>query len=626
MDIKELKSLLDSYDKAYYDKDDPIISDEEYNYIKKQYLDLINNIEYDYVPGNALFNQVNHIYPIKSLYKYEISDQEKIRENIERLFPVVIQPKLDGLTLVKYTNSQEEKLKNDLYKFIILTRGNGLVGEDITANCVNIKGLGDINNISKYPVRMEGLMFHDDFDRINKNREKNGLQLLKNCRNGAAGLLRNLDSDKIDGITVIAYNLINSKLSQTEQISLLNKLGYKTIDCYEPKTVDDALDYINNYDRDSLDYDIDGLVVKSNKRDSLSIYGQTEHHPKDAFAIKFKSKGAWAILKDVLWTVGKEKVVPNAVFDEIYIDGSTISHATLNNIDYIKALDLHIGSKIYVIKSHDVIPSVVKSELGSKSIEIKEPIYCPVCNSLLEKRNNQLYCSNDNCKGRLVSKISLLASREAFNIEGLNTKTIDKILSYYNTITKVSTILLLNKESLLKIDGIAEKSAQKLYFNILKSRTISLDRFIYGSCIPLVGLKTARDIAEYYCNIDNFLDSYREGFKDINNIKDIGPEIKKSLILNFNNILDLLSFVQVIPMEKKSNKQELNKTVVITGTLSKTRKEIKDLLLEKGYNVTNSVSSNTDYLLIGSNPGDTKYNKAKKLNIKIIKEENLSEL
>lgn len=646
----EFKALLSLYDDAYYNNDDSLISDCEYDNLKEEYIKLYG--EYNYVPGNASnkFEKYEHSTYVSSLGKKQITDKEGIKKELERLWPVVIQEKADGLTLVTYPDGKQ------------VTRGNGRIGEIVTKNVEKVEGLG--TPFSAYPVRSEIVMLHSEFERINKERIKNNLKPYENCRNAAAGMIRNLDSSKVEGLKVLSYNLLfddevddgeeNENASAQTQINYLKLNNWNTVNSYEPKDIDDAINYIENYDRTKLDYDIDGLVIKHNGNKKFGI---TEHHPLNAIAIKFVPEGQWTTIENIEWSVGRTgKVTPIANLTPINIMKSTIKKATLHNYGIMQVLDLtkickegnKFMSEVYVIKANDVIPAITKVKHlkndKTKIIPINKPTKCPCCQSDLVEENDQLYCKNDSCESKIINRLIHLSQRDAFNIENLGEETCEKLVNKYKmilnqTLSQImnseeimqeddedyedeyelvcnelknihpSFIYKLTKKDILSIDGFADKSATKLYENIQASLNITFDKFLFGCGIPLVGKKTARDIAEFYYSkdkteLENFVDDYYTGFKRLIKAKGIGTETVLSLtekyetyIIPFGNYFNIKDY---IPKKKAVNQL----TFVITGEFDIPRTEIKDKIEKAGHKVTGSVSSKTNYVLVGENPGE----------------------
>ena len=657
MNKNELEEFLKYHDHLYYDLDSPEISDIEYNKYKDEYVEKYG--EYNYVPGNVSnkFEKYEHSTYVSSLDKKQITDTEGIKKELERLWPVIIQPKMDGLTIVTYPSGTH------------VTRGNGHIGEVVTNNVNKAEGLG--KPFSAYPVRSELVMLHSYFDKINKERIEQGLKPYENCRNAAAGMIRNLDDSKIEGLKIFAYNVLfeedkddyeedseeeqeESNPSAQTQIDYLKLNNWNTVDSYEPKDIDDAINYINNYDRTILDYDIDGLVIKHNGNKK---FGQTEHHPLNAIAIKFKPEGDWTKINDIQWTVGRTgKVTPIAILEPINVMGSTITKATLHNPKIMEILDLsslyfkgkgeESLTEAYVIKANDVIPRILEikhpklseNNLYLKKIEI--PCECPICKSKLRKENDQLYCDNDNCSSKIINRLIHLSQRDAFNIESLGEETAIKLIDLWKDIlTKTknseeiqnemdnihpSFIYRLTKEQLLNMEGFKDKSVNKLYSEIQKSKEITFDKFLYGCGIPLVGKKVARDIAEFYYDpnsdlseLEYFVSDYYEGFEKLIKVNGIGKSIIDSIvkyydsyIVPFGNYIKILDY---IPKKKSTNQLKF----VITGSFDISREEIKEIIENSGHKIVSSISSKTDYVLVGKDPG-TKAIQAKEKNISII--------
>lgn len=680
MKKEDLKALLNTYDNAYYNNDTSLITDYEYDALKQEYVDKYG--EYDYVPGEASKDSVkfNHTSNISSLDKVQITDEDKLRSHIERLWPVTIQKKFDGLTLVSYPQDELMYISDD---FIHVTRGNGTVGEIVTENARKIEGIGMTGIFIKLPVRSEVLMPHSEFNRINKERLEQGLEPFENCRNAAAGMLRQKDPSKVQGLRAFAYNLIleGSKLnsSATEQLEILEDMGWNIDKGYTPDTIEEAIEYINNFDRSELDYDIDGLVIKHN---GDKVFGETSHHPLNAVAVKFAPEGAWTTLKEIEWSVGRTgKVVPTAIFEPVNILGSTVTRATLHNIGVIKALGLdHIIrkgkhgdnlTKVFVIKANDVIPAIIEVEQPSITIDnlymdkILEPTSCPDCNHSLRKEKYQLFCDNESCSSKILNRLIHLAGRDYFNIEDLGEETAIKLIACYkNKLLKILTqiensyevmteedfceeldsalsdekinvyklehlhpsfIYELSLNDIKSLKGFADKSAINLYSEIQKSKTIDFDKFLAGCGIPLVGRRAAKEIAEFYYNdktseIEAFANDYENGFAKLIKLKGIGKETVASLNKYYESYIVPFGeygfdIKDVIPKKKATNQL----SIVVTGEFEIPRKEIKEIIENAGHKMSSSVTSKTNYLLAA--PGEettSKYKKAKEIGTIII--------
>ena len=517
MNQQEFLNLLKKYEEAYY-SGEPLVSDEEYDVLKEQYVSQYG--EYDFVPseGDTGFKRVKHLYPLKSLDKVQLSDKDKLRKEITRLWPVVIMPKFDGLSIEIQPN----------LKFI--TRGNGEEGDDVTAQCMQITDIDELKGLkfeNNGPLRAEIIITHSDFNTLNAEREIAGLKLYDNCRNAAAGMLRNLDLNKVKGLTVMIYENLGSTSAHSLSIQAIEStIGQDVLDrtdnirmtpVYKPVDIDAALNFLDNLEnfRKLIDYDIDGWVVKSDLDNSLEHFGgYTGHHPKNAFSVKGEAKGEWTKINSITWQVGKENITPVAELEPVYIDGSTISRATLHNVSFLKAIDLNDiiinGGRtlVKVVKANDVIPKIikVKREYDSEEVAIdtvQAPIKCPICGGETAIKDSDsdseiLICTNEDCSAKIQAKAELMASRDALDITGLSEGTIAKILDTYE-VNSHEEILSITKEHLLALDGFAEKSAQSLYNAIQKAiKKQSIDKVLYASAIPLIGKSTAKDICKVY--------------------------------------------------------------------------------------------------------------------------------
>lgn len=648
MNQQEFLNLLKKYEEAYY-SGEPLVSDEEYDVLKEQYVSQYG--EYDFVPseGNTGFKRVKHLYPLKSLDKVQLSDKDKLRKEITRLWPVVIMPKFDGLSIEIQPN----------LKFI--TRGNGEEGDDVTAQCMQItdidelKGLKFENNGS---LRAEIIMTHSDFNTLNAERETAGLKLYDNCRNTAAGMLRNLDLNKVKGLTVMIYENLGSTSAHTLSIQAIEStIGQDVLDrtdniritpVYKPVDIDATLNFLDNLEnfRKLIDYDIDGWVVKSDLDNSLEHFGgYTGHHPKNAFSVKGEAKGEWTKINSITWQVGKENITPVAELEPVYIEGSTISRATLHNVSFLKAIgldDIIINggrTLVKVVKANDIIPKIikVKKEYDSEEVAVdtvQAPTKCPICGGETAIKDSDsdseiLICTNEDCSAKIQAKAELMASRDALDITGLSEGTIAKILDTYE-VNSHEEILSITKEHLLALDGFAEKSAQSLYDAIQKAiKKQSIDKVLYASAIPLIGKSIAKDICKVYTieELSNILaKSDTDAVKDLCKIKGIGKETANSLVKHKDKFrLMFVAINEVTDIAVKDNNPNKEQySICITGQ----REPFKTIIESAGHKVTSSISKKTKALIAAD--GDLTTSKAVKaieLKIPIIKTvEELEEL
>ena len=648
MNQQEFLNLLKKYEEAYY-SGEPLVSDEEYDVLKEQYVSQYG--EYDFVPseGDTGFKRVKHLYPLKSLDKVQLSDKDKLRKEITRLWPVVIMPKFDGLSIEIQPN----------LKFI--TRGNGEEGDDVTAQCMQITDIDELKGLkfeNNGPLRAEIIITHSDFNTLNAEREIAGLKLYDNCRNAAAGMLRNLDLNKVKGLTVMIYENLGSTSAHSLSIQAIEStIGQDVLDrtdniritpVYKPVDIDAALNFLDNLEnfRKLIDYDIDGWVVKSDLDNSLEHFGgYTGHHPKNAFSVKGEAKGEWTKINSITWQVGKENITPVAELEPVYIEGSTISRATLHNVSFLKAIgldDIIINggrTLVKVVKANDVIPKIikVKKEYDSEEVAVdtvQAPTKCPICGGETAIKDSDsdseiLICTNEDCSAKIQAKAELMASRDALDITGLSEGTIAKILDTYE-VNSHEEILSITKEHLLALDGFAEKSAQSLYDAIQKAiKKQSIDKVLYASAIPLIGKSTAKDICKVYTieELSNILaKSDTDAVKDLCKIKGIGKETANSLVKHKDKFrLMFVAINEVTDIAVKDNNPNKEQySICITGQ----REPFKTIIESAGHKVTSSVSKKTKALIAAD--GDLTTSKAVKaieLKIPIIKTvEELEEL
>ena len=631
MNQQEFLNLLKKYEEAYY-SGESLISDEEYDVLKEQYVSLYG--EYEHVPeeGNTGFKRVKHLYPLKSLDKIQLNDKAKLRKELERLWPVVIQPKFDGLSI---------EIQPDM-KFI--TRGNGEEGDDVTSQCMQIQDIdliGTAFDEGAGALRAEIIMTHTAFRELNEERIRNGEEPFSNCRNAAAGMLRNLDLNKIKGLTVMIYEDLSSIAKQSDIIhDLTLDIGEDDLEMaedyirmtpiFEPADIDAAIEFLDNLEgyRKLIDYDIDGWVVKSNIENSLEHFGgYTGHHPKNAFSVKGKAKGAWTKINSITWQVGKENITPVAELEPVHIEGSTISRATLHNVSFLKAIgldDIIINggrTLVKVVKANDVIPKIikVKREYDSEEVAVdtvQAPTKCPICGGETAIKDSDsdseiLICTNEDCSAKIQAKAELMASREALDITGLSEGTIAKILDTYE-VNSHEEILSITKEQILALEGFAEKSAQSLYNSIQKAiKKQPVDRVLYASAIPLIGKSTAKDICKVYTieELSNILAKPdTEAIKDLCKIKGIGKETAKSFVKykdKFRLMFVAIEEVTNVAVKNNNPDKELY-SICITGQ----REPFKTIIESAGHKVTSSVSKKTKALIAAD--GDLTTSKAVK--------------
>lgn len=647
--IDELIKIINKASEEYYTNDNPTITDQEYDdyyheleKLEQQYPELIREDSPTKRVGGKIideFKKVSHEIPMMSLG--DIFSEDEIFEFDQRIKKTIPNPtyvcelKIDGLSVsLLYENG---KLIRGA------TRGNGIVGEDITHNVETIKSIPlVINDKRKIEVRGEIYMPKKSFNKLNQERQEKGESLFANPRNAAAGSVRQLDS-KIAAkrnLSTFIYHLPSSDdfniKYHHESLSFMKELGFIVNENIKiADNVNEVINYVKEWTekRESLPYEIDGIVIKVDKIEDQKKLGYTSRTPKWAIAYKFPAVEVLTKIKNIEFCVGRTgKITPRADLDPVHLAGSIIKSVTLHNEDYIKEKDIMINDTIVLHKAGDVIPEVVrvlKERRTGIEIPFKMIKNCPICNSKLEKKETEAnyFCPNPNCDARNIEGLIHFSSRETMNIEGFGESIVEDFYNegYLKTICDYYT-LYNHKEDLKELEGFGEKSINNLLQNIEKSKKNSLEKLLFALGIRYIGKKTAKMLAINYRNIDKLMSAE---YEDLVKIQDIGEVIADSVYkffkeeknINTINELKLLG----VNMEYKGNESIddnfNNKTFVLTGTLSKlTRDEASIEIENRGGKVTSSVTKKTDYVIVGENPG-SKYQKAKDLNINILNEE-----
>lgn len=650
--IDELVNILNEANHNYHVLDNPTITDQEYDslfrelqILEEKYPELVRDDSPTHRIGGIVldkFKKITHKIPMMSLG--DVFNEDEIRAFDARIKKEGINPeyvcelKIDGLSV---------SLHYEKGKLVTAaTRGNGTIGEDITNNVKTIKTVPlTLKEEIDIEVRGEIYMSKETLKKLNEERKKKNEPLLQNCRNAAAGSIRQLDSKvaasrKLD---CWIYHLPNPEdygiKTHWEALEFMKRLGFKT----NPNNllvtdVTGILDYIKykGEERSHLAYDIDGVVVKVNSLEEQKKLGFTAHHPKWAIAYKFPAEEVLTKLKDIIFTVGRTgQITPNAVLEPVIVAGSTISRATLHNEDYVIAKGLKIGDTVSIHKAGDVIPEVGEVKLDrrtGKERNFEMITRCPMCNEPIFKKEGQVdyFCINPHCPARHIEGLCHFVSRKAMNIDGLGDRIIE---DFYNLkyIKDITDIYKLDhyRDELIELEGYGNKSIDNLLEAINNSKYNSLERLLFGLGIPNVGEKTSKILATRYENLDRLMNAT---FEELNQIPDIGEIIAKSIVDFFKdgkniNIINELKELNV-NMEYTGPKVVINenfngKTFVITGTLTKyTRDEVEEKIENLGGKTSSSVSKKTSAVIVGENPG-SKYTKAVELGIPIWNEEDL---
>lgn len=650
--IEELIEILNKASYEYYTLDKPTITDQEYDdyyheleKLEEKYPELIKeNSPTKRVGGKIIdeFSKVTHTVPMMSLG--DIFNEDEVLEFDQRIKKTIKNPtyvcelKIDGLSVsLIYENG---KLVRGA------TRGDGVIGEDITHNVETIKSIPLTIDFKEYlEVRGEIYMPKKSFLNLNKERKKNNEKLFANPRNAAAGSVRQLDSKiaaKRNLSTFIyhlpeptKYNLTN----HSDTLEFMKKLGFiVNPNIMVADNIEKVIEYINYWTikREELTYEIDGIVIKVNNLNDQQKLGFTSRTPKWAIAYKFPAVEVLTKLKNIEFCVGRTgKITPRADLNPVHLAGSIISSVTLHNEDYIIDKDIMINDTIVIHKAGDVIPEVVKvvtERRDGTQIPFKMIDICPICGSKLVRRENEAayYCENELCDARKIEGLIHYVSRDAMNIEGFGERIIE---DFYNRGYLKSIVDFYNlknhKQELMELEGFGEKSINNLLDSVEKSKENSLERLLFALGIRHVGKKTAKIIAQKYKNVDDILCAK---YEDLVQIDDIGEIIAKSIYEYINNeeninIINCLKQYNLnmtyLGQEIVENDNFKDKTFVLTGTLSKySRDEASELILNRGGKVTSSVTKKTDVVIVGENAG-SKLNKAQELGITIWSEEDL---
>ncbi len=650
--IEKLRKVINHHRYLYHVLDKPEISDAALDSLKKELFDLENdNPEFitsdsptQRVGGKPLkqFKKFRHSEPMLSFNDaFGEEDMKEWESRFERLSAgadkhgYYCELKIDGLAI-------ELIYKKGLLE-IGSTRGDGTMGEDVTQNLKTVEAIPLKIESTGYKipdtliVRGEVFITKKDFERINKEQKEKGLKIYANPRNLAAGTVRQLDpsitrSRKLDSF---AYSLKTDlgQIKHEDEHDILKDLGFKTNPHNEfrknLKSVQEFRDHWEK-ERDKLNYEIDGIVVVLNDNKTFNKLGVVGKAPRAAIAYKFAQREAQTIVEDIIVQVGRTGVMtPVAVLKPVSIGGTTVSRATLHNLDEIRRLSIKIGDTVIVGRAGDVIPDVrqvIKELRTGKERDFHMPKKCPVCGSPVEQIEGQVAykCTNKNCPAIKRKNIYHLVSKKAFDIDGLGPQTIDQLMDA-GLIRDAADLFSLKEQDLLNLPRFAEKSAMNTINAISSKKKVALDKFIYSLGIEHVGEETAFVLARKFKNLNNVRHA---GLEDLNNAPDIGPVVAESIYEWFSKaynqgLLDKFKKAGISVLEEKITRKSTKlagKSFVITGSLeSVTREEAQDRIRQLGGDVSSSVSANTDYVVAGSEPG-SKYIKAVKLKVKIINE------
>ncbi len=640
--IEDLVAKVNKYNYHYHVLDSPIVSDKDYDIAYYTLLDLEKQTGY-ILPDSPTqrvgdmvakgFSKVTHETRLFSLDKAQNEGElavwvNKVLENYPNT-EFTLEYKFDGLRLaLTYENG---------YLVKAATRGNGNIGEDVTAQVKTIRSVPlSIPYKEHIVVEGEGIMLLSELEKYNQKTDGP----LKNARNAVAGAIRNLDpkvtaSRNLDffayGIPVIVGRVF---ATQVELRDFLIENKFLVGDFFEVRnSLSGIVEVIKQIDkqRDVIDILIDGVVIKINEMPTREELGFTIRFPKWALAYKFEALEVTTMLRNVIWQVGRTgKVTPLAVLDPVEIAGATISRATLNNWDDILRKQVKINSLVFIRRSNEVIPEILGlAQEYPDSKPIHKIINCPVCHSLLVETGANLFCPNRNCEGQVKERLIHFCSRDAMNIEGIRDKIVDQLYSDLG-VRSVVDLYKISVDDLMKLDSFKDKKSNNLLESIQKSKNIDFANFIFALGIGNVGIKTAKDLAKRFPTLSALRTAKIE---ELSAIRDIGEVVANSIVeffadpINAKMIDDLLSLGVEIKYNQLTSGGKLSgKIFVLTGTLpTLSRNEATSLIEINGGTVSSSVSKNTSFVLLGADPG-SKYEKAKSLGIAILTEDEFLEI
>ena len=653
--LKKLSKLIQKHNILYHEKDSPEISDQEYdslikenNLIEKKYPKLILVSSPNKFIGSKIsnkFDKIEHKVRMLSLQNaFNEKDLEDFLIRIKKFLKIdektklnfICEPKIDGLSLnILYKNGKLHSAS---------TRGDGIIGEDVTKNIMNVKGITKTLKNNSFPKEIEirGEIFLEKKDFLDLNKKLNDKEKFANPRNAAAGSLRQIDPEitKKRPLQFLAHGIGYSDKIYKNVLEFYNDLKLWKINsnnlikmCY---SIPNMIDYYKKIEekRSEINYDIDGIVYKLNEYNLQNRLGFVGKNPRWAIALKFSAEKTITKILDINFQVGRTgAITPVARLEPVNIGGVIVSNATLHNFDEINKKDIRVDDKVQIQRAGDVIPQVIKvieksKKRNSKILTLK---YCPCCNSktIKEKDEVVLRCSNQkNCKDQNIGQIVHFVGKKSMNIDGFGEKQVKQLYDL-KIIKKIDDIYRINqnKKFITELDGWGELSYENLINSINKSKEIKLEKFIYSLGIRFVGETISRLIAKEFVGINKLILNLKDHNR-LNNIDGLGPKATSSFINffkdlnNLKTVKNLINSINIIDFKKTISKNFFtNKNLVFTGTLKKlSREEAKHLAIEIGANISNNISKTTNYLIIGEKPGSKK-KKAEDLKIKILSEE-----
>ncbi|KAA3617424.1 MAG: NAD-dependent DNA ligase LigA [Calditrichaeota bacterium] len=659
--IEQLRKELHEHDYKYYVQAQPTISDYDYDQLMKE-LQKLEEETGDFLPQSPTqrvsgeptkdFPTVTHRFPMLSLAN--TYNEEEFREFDARVRKTLGESeKVEYITELKIDGLAISLLYNDGVFTRGTTRGDGTQGDDITVNLRTIRSIPlkvfNIENLPKeFEVRGEVYLPRENFERINKEREEQGEPLYMNPRNVAAGTIKMQDAKIVASraLQMFCYSMHSKNDDDLEEfhfqnLALLQKSGFHVNQYFKKcASIDQVIKFVDEWEkkRDSLSYDIDGIVVKVNSIRHQKKLGSTAKSPRWAIAFKFKALKVETIIKDVTWQVGRTgAVTPVAELEQVFLAGTTVSRATLHNVDEIKRKDIRVGDHVFIEKGGDIIPKVIEvisSKRNADSKELKIPEHCPVCETKLSRVEGEaaLRCDNNKCPEQVKRRIAHFAARGAMDISGLGISLVE-LLVEEELIHNSADLYTLKKEDIATLERMGDKSAENLISGLEESKKQSLGRLVFAIGIPFIGITAAKILASEFGSLKAIVDADEEKFAEIDGI---GEKMAESISLFFKDEMNidivnrLEEYGLTVEETRKVSGEESStfegKTFVLTGTLpTLTRDQAAEIIESQGGKVSSSVSKKTSYLLAGEKAG-SKLTKAEKLGVEIISEQDLNNL
>ena len=648
-EIINLRNEIHKHTHLYYVEDAPIISDYEFDILLKKLVDFENKFPNFFDPNSPTqrvggkvsknFQSIEHDFPMYSLdNSYSKEDLENFHN---RVLKKIANKDLKYLCELKFDGvSINLTYENGIFVRAV-TRGDGIKGDDVTENVKTIKTIPlklKGNFPLKFQIRGEIFIGLNDFKKMNRERAQNGLEPYMNPRNTASGSLKLQDSALVAKrpLQCFLYQVINDdSKTQSDNLNFAKNWGFNISNTYKLcNNINEVFQFINNWDkeRNNLNFEIDGVVVKVNQINYQKILGFTSKYPRWAIAYKFKTMQAQTTLKSVSYQIGRTgAVTPVANLDPVLLGGTIVKRASLHNQDQINKLNLHLNDRVIIEKGGEIIPKIVDVEVSKRNLNSEKIIFinnCPNCLSYLQKNESEAhhYCPNTfSCPPQITGRIQHFISRKAMDINGIGNETIE-LMFKNNLISNYADLYSLKKEDLLSLERMAEKSVENIFQGLINSKKIPFERVLFALGIRYVGQTVSKNLANQYKSIDNLIS---KTYDELIMVDEIGERIAKSVVDFFNDSENILNIEKLknVGLQFETNTVVLdskifdNKTFVVSGVFDNySRNELKKTIELNGGKNLSSISSKTSYLLAGDKMGPSKLKKAQDLGIQIISE------